>query len=86
VIIGSAGEVADELHAWVDETDVDGFNLAYTLTPGTFTDMADLVVPELQTRGLFKRDYAPGTFRDKLFGRGPRLPSSHPAASVRVVR
>jgi FMN-dependent oxidoreductase (nitrilotriacetate monooxygenase family) len=86
VIIGSAGEVADELSAWVEETDVDGFNLAYTLTPGTFTDMADLVVPELQSRGLFKRDYAPGTFRDKLFGRGPRLPSSHPAASVRVVR
>jgi alkanesulfonate monooxygenase len=86
VVIGSAAEVADELRAWVEETDVDGFNLAYALTPGTFADMADLVVPELQTRGLFKRDYAPGTFREKLFGRGPRLPSSHPAAGFRVVR
>jgi alkanesulfonate monooxygenase SsuD/methylene tetrahydromethanopterin reductase-like flavin-dependent oxidoreductase (luciferase family) len=85
VVIGSAEEVAEELRTWVEETDVDGFNLAYALTPGTFTDMADLVVPELQTRGLFKRDYAPGTFREKLFGRGARLPASHPAAVVRGI-
>ncbi|MEA2788912.1 MAG: long-chain alkane monooxygenase [Acetobacteraceae bacterium] len=86
VVIGSAEEVAEELRAWVEETDVDGFNLAYALTPGTFADIADLVVPELQARGLFKRDYAPGTFREKLFGRGPLLPASHPAAAVRVAR
>ncbi len=83
VIIGSGEEVANELRAWVEETDVDGFNVAYAITPGTFKDLADLVVPELQTRGLFKHDYAPGTFREKLFGRGPRLPASHPAAAVR---
>jgi alkanesulfonate monooxygenase len=83
VVIGSAEEVAEELRAWVEQTDVDGFNLAYALTPGTFADMADLVVPELQARGLFKHDYAPGTFREKLFGRGARLPASHPAAAVR---
>ncbi len=83
VIIGSGEEVANELRAWVEETDVDGFNLAYALTPGTFKDLADLVVPELQVRGLFKHDYAPGTLREKLFGRGPRLPASHPAATVR---
>lgn len=83
VIVGSGEEVAEELRAWVEETDVDGFNCAYTLSPGTFADIADLVVPELQSRGVFKRDYAPGTFREKLFGRGPRLPASHPAAAVR---
>ncbi len=71
----------------MEETDVDGFNLAYALTPGTFTDMADLVVPELQTRGLFKHDYAPGTLREKLFGPGQaRLPATHPAAAVRHSR
>ncbi len=83
VVIGSGAEVAEELQAWAEETDVDGFNCAYAVTPGSFADIADLVVPELQSRGLFKRDYAPGTFREKLFGRGPRLPSSHPAAAVR---
>ena len=83
VVIGSGEEVADELRAWVEETGIDGFNLAYALTPGTFVDVADLVVPELQARGLYKHEYAPGTFREKLFGRGARLPASHPAAAVR---
>ena len=83
VIIGSAEQVAEEMRSWVEEAGVDGFNLAYAVTPGTFQDVADLVVPELQERGLFKHDYAPGTFRDKLFGRGPHLPASHPAATVR---
>jgi FMN-dependent oxidoreductase (nitrilotriacetate monooxygenase family) len=84
VLIGSAEQVADEMNAWVEETGIDGFNLAYALTPGTFRDIADLVVPELQARGLFKHDYAKGTFREKLFGRGARLPVSHPAAAVRA--
>ncbi|HYZ20847.1 MAG TPA: LLM class flavin-dependent oxidoreductase [Rhodopila sp.] len=84
VVIGSAEEVAGELQSWVEDTDVDGFNLAYALTPGTFADMADLVVPILQERGAFKRDYAPGTLREKFFGPGQaRLPASHPAAQVR---
>jgi FMN-dependent oxidoreductase (nitrilotriacetate monooxygenase family) len=83
VVIGSGEEVADKLRAWVEETGIDGFNLAYALTPGTFVDVADLVVPELQARGLYKHGYAPGTFREKLFGRGARLPPSHPAAAVR---
>jgi len=87
VVIGSAEEVAEELRSWVEETDVDGFNLAYAVTPGSFADMADLVVPELQTRGLYKQDYAPGTLREKLFGAGrARLPANHPAASVRLPR
>lgn len=83
VIIGSAEEVAEELRAWASGTDVDGFNLAYALTPGTFADIANLVVPELQARGLFKAEYEPGTFREKLFGHGARLPANHPAATVR---
>ena len=65
-------EVADELSDWVEETDVDGFNLAYAVTPETFADIVDLVVPELQRRGVYKHEYAPGTLREKLFGRGPR--------------
>ncbi|MBS0639892.1 MAG: LLM class flavin-dependent oxidoreductase [Proteobacteria bacterium] len=84
VIIGSAEQVAEEMRGWVEEAGVDGFNLAYALTPGTFQDIADLVVPQLQERGLFKHDYAPGTFREKLFGRGDRLPATHPASGFRV--
>jgi len=81
-LVGSAEEVADELCAWVGETDIDGFNLSRTVTPESLADFIDLVVPILQERGVYKRDYRPGTLRDKLFGR-PRLPATHPAAAFR---
>ncbi len=84
VIVGSPAEVADELQAWVNETDIDGFNLSYAVTPGGYRDFAELVVPELQRRGVYKTEYAPGTLREKVFGTGrARLPSSHPAARFR---
>jgi alkanesulfonate monooxygenase len=84
VVVGSPEEVADELIAWVEETDVDGFNLAYAATPETFADFVDLVVPELQRRGRYKLDYARGTLREKLYGPGrARLGADHPAARFR---
>lgn len=84
LLVGSAVEVADEMEAWIAETDLDGFNLAYVVTPETFADIADLLVPELQRRGRYKTEYAPGTLREKLFpGRGARLAAPHPAAAVR---
>ncbi len=81
-ILGSAAEVADALIAWVDEADVDGFNLSRTVVPECIEDVVDLLVPELQARGRYKRGYAPGTYREKLFGAGPRLSPPHPAAAV----
>lgn len=71
LIVGSPAQVADELEAWVDEAGIDGFNLASAVMPEKFTDFVELVVPELQRRGRLKRAYAPGTLRDKLFGRAP---------------
>jgi FMN-dependent oxidoreductase (nitrilotriacetate monooxygenase family) len=81
-IVGSAYEVADELIAWVEETGIDGFNLSRIVTPESLEDFVDLVVPLLQDRGVYKRDYAQGTLREKLFG-DARLPETHPAASHR---
>jgi FMN-dependent oxidoreductase (nitrilotriacetate monooxygenase family) len=83
--VGSPTQVADELQEWVEETDVDGFNLTNVVTPGSFVDFIDHVVPELQRRGAYKRSYAEGTLRHKLFGRGSRLPETHRAASHRRV-
>ncbi len=83
-IVGSPAEVADELQAWVDETDVDGFNLAYAITPGTFVDIVEHLVPELQRRGVYPTEPVPGTLRKRLFGRGDRLPDNHRGASYRV--
>ncbi|OWV99952.1 LLM class flavin-dependent oxidoreductase [Rhizobium sp. R693] len=82
-IVGSAEQVADHLAAWIFDGDVDGFNLARTVAPESLRDFVDLVVPVLQERGLFKADYAEGPLRQKLFGGGGRLPSSHPAAAFR---
>ena len=85
VIVGSYQDVADEFQSWMAETDIDGFNLAYAVTPETFADIVDLVVPELQRRGVYKTAYAPGSLREKLNGPGrARLPESHPAARVRL--
>ena len=70
VIVGSFAEIADEFQSWMEETDIDGFNLAYAVTPETFVDIVDFVVPELQRRGVYKLDYAPGALREKLFGQG----------------
>jgi alkanesulfonate monooxygenase len=84
VIVGSAEHVADELESWIEETGIDGFNLAFAVRPQTFADVVDLVVPELQRRGRYKREYAPGTLREKLFGRGrAHLDGVHTAASYR---
>jgi len=84
MIVGSAEEVADGLQDWVEKTGVDGFNLAYAIAHESVADIADLVVPILQERGVFKRGYAPGTLREKLYGQGrARLGEDHPAARFR---
>lgn len=54
------------------------------MTPESFEDFVDLVIPELQTRGSYKHDYAPGTLREKLFDGGARLPQRHAGAAYRV--
>ncbi|QCB99068.1 LLM class flavin-dependent oxidoreductase [Arthrobacter sp. PAMC25564] len=86
LIVGSGADVADELQAWVEETDVDGFNLAYAITPGSFEDVVAYVVPELQKRGAYPTEYTPGTLRNKLFGRGDRLPEEHHGSRYRLQR
>ena len=82
-IVGSPDQVADALMLWVEEGDVDGFNLSRTVMPECLETFIALVVPVLQERGVYKTGYAPGTYRQKLFGAGDRLPDGHPAASVR---
>ncbi|MFS0646615.1 LLM class flavin-dependent oxidoreductase [Siminovitchia sp. 179-K 8D1 HS] len=84
VAVGTPEQIADTLEEWVEETDIDGFNLAYALAPGTFKDFVELVTPELQKRGILKKEYTDGTFREKLFGKGnARLPEEHPGAGYR---
>jgi alkanesulfonate monooxygenase SsuD/methylene tetrahydromethanopterin reductase-like flavin-dependent oxidoreductase (luciferase family) len=83
VISGDASQVADQLQSWVAETGVDGFNLTRTVVPECHEAFVDLVVPELQHRGVYKTAYDDGTLRRKLHGEGDRLPARHPAAAFR---
>ena len=84
-LVGTPEQVADELADW-GEHGVDGFNLMYSVTPGTFADFVDGVVPVLQARGLMQRDYEPGPLRRRVLGEGDRLPERHPGASYRYGR
>ena len=84
VIVGSPQQVADELETWIDETGIDGFNLAFAVMPETFSDVVDLIVPELQRRGRYRLSYPPGTLREKLFGHSAYLPENHAARRVRI--
>jgi alkanesulfonate monooxygenase SsuD/methylene tetrahydromethanopterin reductase-like flavin-dependent oxidoreductase (luciferase family) len=87
VVVGGPRAVADEMERWVREADVDGFNLAYVITPGTFADIVEHVVPELQRRGLFRTGYDGTTLRENFLGAGrQRLSDDHPGTSYRRAR
>jgi alkanesulfonate monooxygenase len=84
VVVGTPEHVADAIEAWVDQTGVDGLNLAFAVSPESFEDVVDLLVPELVRRGRYKDAYRPGTLREKLFGAGrARLAAPHLAALYR---
>ncbi|EMO2544636.1 LLM class flavin-dependent oxidoreductase [Acinetobacter baumannii] len=86
VLVGSAETVSDALQQWVEDTDIDGFNLAYILAHQTFADVVEFIVPELQKRGVYQTSYAQGTLREKLFGAGPYLPENHRGAKYRNLK
>jgi FMN-dependent oxidoreductase (nitrilotriacetate monooxygenase family) len=80
-LVGSAEQVAAVLSDWGD-AGIDGFNLVYSVTPGTFVDFIDGVVPILRARGLVPGHHEPGPLRQRLFGQA-RLPDRHPGGALR---
>lgn len=69
--VGMPAQIADELERWIEEADVDGFNLSYVTTPGTFEDVVDLLIPELQRRGRYPKVFENDlTAREKVYGKG----------------
>jgi len=63
-IAGTAKQIADELEVWFTEGAADGFNIMPQVMEGGLDDFADLVVPELQRRGLFRTEYTGRTLRE----------------------
>lgn len=83
--IGGPKKVADILQHWIDEAEIDGFNLSYATTPGTFEDMIKWLWPELKKRGVLQEEYSVpgGSMRETFQGdkNGPRIRSDHPGAT-----
>lgn len=65
-IVGSAEQIVDELEVWFKDGAADGFNILPPWLPGALDDFVDLVVPELQRRGLFRKAYEGRTLRENL--------------------
>jgi FMN-dependent oxidoreductase (nitrilotriacetate monooxygenase family) len=90
VMVGGGRSIADQLEQWVEETDIDGFNLAYAVTPGTFEDIIEHVVPELRRRGRLPatepEDAPRQTLRERMGGPNAtaHVSPDHPAYSFKV--
>jgi FMN-dependent oxidoreductase (nitrilotriacetate monooxygenase family) len=64
--VGTPSSIADEMHEWLQGEACDGFIVLFPWLPGGLDDFVELVVPELQRRGLFRREYEGATLRDHL--------------------
>ncbi|MGM9945931.1 MAG: NtaA/DmoA family FMN-dependent monooxygenase, partial [Lysinibacillus sp.] len=65
-IIGTPTQVADQLQEWFENEAADGFNIMAPTFPQGLNDIVELVIPELQRRGLFKTEYEGTTLRENL--------------------
>ncbi|KAM0751437.1 Nitrilotriacetate monooxygenase component A/pristinamycin IIA synthase subunit A [Meredithblackwellia eburnea MCA 4105] len=90
LIVGAPTTVADELSTYIEEGDVDGFNIAYVTQPGSFIDIVELLVPELQRRGVHWSEYPVKpdgkglTAREGFYGVGQsQLRDDHPGAKYK---
>ncbi|KAL3425544.1 DszA family Xenobiotic compound monooxygenase [Phlyctema vagabunda] len=78
--VGTAEEVADLIEQWIEIADLDGFNIAQVLSPASFEDVVDLLVPELRKRGRYpaKGESVGRTLRERIYGEGQsRLREDH---------
>ena len=82
LLVGTPHSIADDLQRWFEAGACDGFNVMFSSTPGGLEDFCQLVVPELQCRGLFRKQYTGRTLRVHLGL--PRVPNLNfsPAAQL----
>lgn len=65
-MVGTPQTIADEMEEWLETNGSDGFTVMFPYLPGGLDDFIDRVVPELQRRGLFRREYEGRTLRENL--------------------
>jgi FMN-dependent oxidoreductase (nitrilotriacetate monooxygenase family) len=81
-VVGTPEDIADCLEEWFTEGGADGFNVMPPHLPGGFDDFAELVVPILQRRGLFRTEYEGSTLREHLGLRRPEVRATRPEKAV----
>src|SRR5207249_5257101 len=65
-MVGTPRMIADQMEEWLYGAACDGFNVMFPYVPAGLDDFVDRVVPELQLRGLFRREYEGRTLRENL--------------------
>src|SRR5208282_179210 len=65
-MVGTPKTIADEMEEWLSGEACDGFTIMFPYLPGGLDDFADQVVPELQRRGIYRREYEGKTLRENL--------------------
>lgn len=75
IVVGTPEQVADDIETWFRHGAADGFNVMPDVLPSGFDDFADHLIPELQRRGLFRKDYDGTTLRDHLGLGVPAVPT-----------
>jgi alkanesulfonate monooxygenase SsuD/methylene tetrahydromethanopterin reductase-like flavin-dependent oxidoreductase (luciferase family) len=65
-MVGTPVQIADQMEQWLYEEGSDGFNIMFPWVPGGLDEFVDRVVPELQRRGIFRREYEGKTLRENL--------------------
>jgi alkanesulfonate monooxygenase len=69
--VGTPASIADEMQEWLETEACDGFNIMFPTVPAGLDEFVDLVVPELQRRGIFRTEYEGTTLREHLGLRRP---------------
>jgi len=65
-MVGTAAMIADQMQEWLESRGSDGFNVCFPYLPEGIDDVVNRVVPELQRRGIFRREYEGKTLREHL--------------------
>jgi alkanesulfonate monooxygenase len=85
VVVGTPVQIADHMQTWFENGAADGFNVMPPYLPGALNDFVDLVIPELQSRGIFRTGYEGTTLRENLgLARPERTPDPAPSERAPV--
>ena len=81
VVVGTPQSIADQMQSWFESGAADGFNVMPPVLPQSLDEFVDLVIPELQSRGLFRTAYEGTTLRENLGLARPASRYAHAATA-----